>query len=34
MDKRKIVLLETPQNFANSDLPLARAYLDTVEYAV
>jgi len=34
MDRGRIVLLDTPQNFANSDLPLARAYLDTIEYAV
>jgi osmoprotectant transport system ATP-binding protein len=27
MDKGRIVLLDTPGNFANSDLPLARAYL-------
>ncbi len=30
MDKGKIVLLETPANFAKSDLPLARNYLETV----
>ena len=30
MDKGKIVLLETPENFAKSDQPLARAYLETV----
>ena len=30
MDKGKIVLLDTPDNFAKADLPLARAYLDTV----
>jgi osmoprotectant transport system ATP-binding protein len=30
MDKGKIVMLDTPENFANSNLPLARAYLDTV----
>lgn len=30
MDKGKIVLLDTPTNFARSDLPLAKAYLDTV----
>jgi len=30
MDKGRIVLLDTPGNFANSDLPLARAYLDTI----
>ncbi|MEJ7849226.1 MAG: ATP-binding cassette domain-containing protein [Pyrinomonadaceae bacterium] len=30
MEKGKIVLLETPENFANSELPLARAYLETI----
>jgi len=30
MDKGKIVLLDTPENFAKSEQPLARAYLDTV----
>ena len=30
MDKGKIVLLETPENFAKSELPLARAYLETI----
>jgi osmoprotectant transport system ATP-binding protein len=30
MDKGKIVLLDTADNFKQSDLPLARAYLDTV----
>ncbi len=30
MDKGQIVLLDTPSNFAASDLPLARAYLETV----
>ena len=30
MDKGKIVLLDTPENFANAELPLARAYLETV----
>ncbi len=30
MDKGKIVLLDTPENFAKADLPLARAYLETV----
>ena len=34
MDKGKIVLLDTPANFAGSNLPLARAYLDTIEYSV
>ena len=31
MDKGSIVLLETPENFKNSDLPLARAYLETIQ---
>ena len=31
MDKGKIVLLDTPENFAKSDLPLAQAYLETIE---
>jgi osmoprotectant transport system ATP-binding protein len=30
MDKGKIVLLDTPANFAKSDLPLVRDYLETV----
>lgn len=30
MDKGRIVLLDTPENFAKADLPLARAYLETV----
>jgi osmoprotectant transport system ATP-binding protein len=30
MDKGKIALVETPENFMKSDLPLARAYLETV----
>ncbi len=30
MDKGKIVLLDTPENFAKAELPLARAYLETV----
>src|SRR6185369_10134245 len=30
MDKGKVVLLETPDNFAKADQPLARAYLETV----
>ena len=30
MDKGKIVLLDTPENFAKTDLPLAQAYLETV----
>jgi osmoprotectant transport system ATP-binding protein len=33
MDKGRIVLLDTPQNFAGADHPLARAYLDTVSIA-
>jgi osmoprotectant transport system ATP-binding protein len=30
MDKGTIVLLDTPENFAKSALPLARAYLETI----
>jgi osmoprotectant transport system ATP-binding protein len=30
MDKGRIVLLDTPDKFATSDLPLARAYLETI----
>jgi len=30
MEKGRIVLLDTPGNFAKSDLPLARAYLETI----
>lgn len=30
MDKGKIVLIDSPQNFERSELPLARAYLETV----
>ncbi len=30
MDKGKIALLETPENFRKSDLPLVRNYLETV----
>ncbi len=30
MDKGKIVLTDTPENFERSELPLARAYLETV----
>ena len=30
MDKGKIVLLATPENFVSSELPLARAYLETI----
>ena len=33
MDKGKIVLLDTPENFAKSDLPLARNYLETISNA-
>jgi osmoprotectant transport system ATP-binding protein len=33
MDKGKIVLNDTPENFTKSDLPLARAYLETIETA-
>ena len=32
MDKGKIVLLETPDNFAQSDLPLVRKYLETIDF--
>lgn len=31
MDKGTIVLLETPESFSRSELPLARAYLETIE---
>jgi len=31
MDKGRIVLNDTPENFAKSELPLARAYLETVQ---
>ena len=31
MDKGKIILNQTPGNFASSSLPLARAYLETVK---
>jgi osmoprotectant transport system ATP-binding protein len=31
MDKGRIVLLETPENFVKSDLPLAREFLETIE---
>ncbi len=31
VDKGKIVLLETPENFLKSDEPLVRAYLETIE---
>ncbi|MFT3742863.1 MAG: ATP-binding cassette domain-containing protein [Pyrinomonadaceae bacterium] len=30
MEKGKIALLETPENFTRSDIPLVRAYLDTI----
>jgi osmoprotectant transport system ATP-binding protein len=30
MDKGRIVLLDTPESFRRSDVPLARAYLETV----
>jgi len=30
MDKGRIVLNETPENFQKSDLPLARNYLETI----
>lgn len=30
MDKGKIVLIDTPAKFADADLPLAKAYLETV----
>jgi osmoprotectant transport system ATP-binding protein len=32
MDKGRIVLLDTPENFLKSELPLARAYLDTIKF--
>lgn len=31
MDKGKIALIETPENFRKSDLPLVRNYLETIE---
>ncbi len=31
MDKGKIVLLDTPENFRKSDLPLVREYLETIK---
>jgi len=31
MDKGRIVLLETPENFKRSDEPLAKAFLETIE---
>lgn len=30
MDKGRIVLLDTPQNFLESDMPLVKAYLETI----
>jgi hypothetical protein len=30
MDRGRIVLLDTTADFANSELPLARAYLETI----
>jgi osmoprotectant transport system ATP-binding protein len=33
MDKGRIALLDTPSDFAASDLPLARAYLETITTA-
>ncbi len=33
MDKGKITLLETPENFTKSDLPLVRNYLETISNA-
>lgn len=30
MDKGRIVLLDTPENFRRSDLPLVRSYLETI----
>ncbi|HEY0429080.1 MAG TPA: ATP-binding cassette domain-containing protein [Pyrinomonadaceae bacterium] len=32
MDKGRIVLLATPENFVKSDEPLARAYLETINF--
>ena len=31
MDKGKIVLMDEPTEFRNSDLPLAKRYMETVE---
>ncbi len=31
MDKGKIALVETPENFRKSDLPLVREYLETID---
>ena len=33
MDKGRIALVDTPENFIESDLPLARAYLETISTA-
>ena len=33
MDKGKIALVETPENFRKSDLPLVRDYLETISDA-
>ncbi|MDQ6787232.1 MAG: ATP-binding cassette domain-containing protein, partial [Acidobacteriota bacterium] len=32
MEKGRIVLLDTPENFIKSNLPLAQAYLETLNY--
>jgi osmoprotectant transport system ATP-binding protein len=32
MDKGKIVLNDTPENFRESDLPLVRSYLETIDF--
>ena len=32
MDKGKILLIDTPENFERSELPLAKAYLETVNF--
>ena len=32
MDKGKIALVETPENFRKSDLPLVRKYLETIDF--
>ncbi len=34
MEKGRIILLETPENFRRSDVPLVRAYLDTISMPV
>lgn len=31
MDRGRLVMVDTPRNFARSDMPLARAYLETVQ---